>query len=283
MKEKELILRFVQTFRSRNGEVSNVEKIRRLGRQTYKARILYDHNEKEITGVCKFYSSGDGNGWEFAAAKQLLTLGTLDMKGVSSGSVLDVDYYVAEGKEQIVILREEISGNTVREEIERVPLFDVRRLSAKLFNQLCVVAVDNSLIDGGMGYCGDLSAGNVVMALDGYTVIDWDSQLGQTAMRDITAKYVAPEVMSRDVETISQVLADTYSLGCLLARALIGQREFRKIDGFVYFESIIDVTPEETHEFLKKSLAKDPEDRTFRDEVSPCEHYLRLGKLFRVM
>lgn len=282
MKEKDFVLEFVRTFRSRNGEVSDVQKIDKLGRQTFRARVLYDQNKRENTGICKFYSNGDGKGWEFAAAKQLLTLLTLEKQETSSGSVLDVDYYEEKGEERIVILRTEILGKTVREETEAVPLPEVRKLSAKLFDQMCVVSGDRALVGIGMGYCGDLSAGNVVIAPDGYTVIEWDSQLGQAEMSDITRRYVALEVMNENGEIISQVLADTYSLGCLLARALMGQLEFRKIDEFISFSLIRDMIPEETHEFFEKVLAENPEERTFIDENDPCEHYLRLGRLFGI-
>lgn len=280
MKEKELVLGLVRTFRSRNGEVHEVQKIKKLGGQTYRARVLYDHGEREYLGVCKFYSSGDGKGWEFAVAKQLLTLATLEKQEISSGSVLDIDYYKEGEKEQIVVLRTEVLGKTVREETEAIPLSNVRKLSAKLFNQMCVVSADSALVSAGMGYCGDLSAGNVVGAPDGYTIIEWDSQFGQTEMRDITRRYVAPEVINENGETMSKVLADTYSLGCLLARALMGQNEFRKIDRFVSFDLIKDRVSEETYEFFEKVLAKNPEERTFGDETDSCEHYLRLGKLF---
>ena len=278
----------IEGFRQKNGKMYRVDIETKLGKATFRGKVIFDSG-REKTGVLKIYSSKDGGNWDFAACKQMSTLNFLHAKKLSSGWVMDVDEYVSQGYWGIMVLREEIKGKTIRQREEPVQLSEARKLSGKLFEQLGAVSNDKALIEMGMGYCGDISPGNVVEGDKGYSIIEWDGQLGQVGMPDITAGYVAPEVVS-DVEgeTVSQVLADTYSLGCVLARVLMGKTEWRKIapvgdfSSSATFEKVAPNLLPDTHDFFRKVLAMDPLDRMAEGADSPGKHYRGLGKMFGV-
>ena len=285
MVESELLMSVARGFREELGGIAKFSRGGQVGRSTFRGTIHYESGEKK-QGIFKLYSSKDGEGWVHAAAKQALILQFLEIKGCSSGRVLDVDWHEEnDGSQTVAIIREEVKGKSLREIGDPMALTEVRKRVGKLFRQLMVVASDKLLVEAGMGFSGDVSSGNVILASDGFNLIEWDSQLGQTNMRDVTMGYVAPEILGEE-KTISEVLADTFSLGCVITRALIGRKSFRRIvpvgkrDKFLEFKDIENLVPAEAREFLRITLSHNPEDRVVQSNLDdPVGHYRFLGRM----
>lgn len=288
MVESDLLLGVARGYREELGGIAKFSRESQVGRSTFRGTIHYESGEIK-QGIFKLYSSKDGEGWIHATAKQALILQFLEVRGCSSGRVLDVDWHKeSDGSQTVAVIREEVMGKPLKEIEDPMTLTEVRKRAGKLFRQLMAVAADKLLVEAGMGFSGDVSSGNVILAGDGFNLIEWDSQLGQTNMRDVTMGYVAPEVLGEE-KTISEVLADTFSLGCVITRALVGRKSFRQIvpvgkrDKFLEFKDIENLVPVETREFLRITLSHNPEDRVVQSNLDdPVKHYRLLGKLLGV-
>ncbi|OGC97031.1 hypothetical protein A2634_01070 [Candidatus Amesbacteria bacterium RIFCSPHIGHO2_01_FULL_48_32] len=274
--------------REQRGNISRVSKRKLLNQAgtTYLAMVEYESGKK-VEGICKEYERGQGSGWLEAATKQALVLSALEMQDNTTGKLLDVVVGVDESDrvDKVMIVRGRIEGMTLRDFVSARPLSEVRRRVGVLFSQLAQVSSDGVLINVGMAYCGDLSARNVIESGRGYEIIEWDGLLGQGGMSDLTAGYVAPEVINTE-GAVAEVQADTYSLGCVLARALIGQERFRSIvpvgdfAKFLTFDKIKNLVPREAHDFFAFTLRKSNRDRVFSGASNPTVHYQRSKELF---
>lgn len=277
---------FINQDISANGNIVDVKVGKRLGSTAFKGSVIYDSG-RAIEGICKMYSNQQGNGWIEAAAKQAIILNALAMKGVDSGEILSVNSQKRRGEEEILIVRNEIIGQSLRDYEPPIILEKVRALYGNVFSQLASVSADMALEELNIEYCGDISPGNLIYdsRKQGFCIIEWDGQFGQTDMEDVTPGYVAPEVIGSDA-AISHVLADTFSLGCVLARAIMGRKRYRnyapidQMSRFVKFDQLRRDLPSETHEFFQMILSNSIEERTPPEAENSYDHYIILGKMF---
>ncbi|MGW0122904.1 bifunctional serine/threonine-protein kinase/ABC transporter substrate-binding protein [Streptomyces sp. NPDC003327] len=119
----------------------------------------------------------------------------------------------------------------------------------------------------------DVKPGNVLLALDGPRLIDFGiaRSAGATALTATdavigTPGFLAPEQAEARTDAIGPP-ADVFSLGCVLAYALTGERPFGTgtvaavVYRTVHGEPVLDDVPDTLLPLVRACLAKDPADR----------------------
>ncbi|MER5205035.1 bifunctional serine/threonine-protein kinase/ABC transporter substrate-binding protein [Streptomyces sp. NPDC002825] len=126
----------------------------------------------------------------------------------------------------------------------------------------------------------DVKPGNVLLALDGPRLIDFGiaRTAGATALTATDAMigtpgYLAPEQARVAGSGEVGPAADVFSLGCVLAYALTGERPFGTgavaavVYRTVHEEPALDEVPDTLLPLVRACLAKDPDDRPSAAEV----------------
>ncbi|MFH8625449.1 ABC transporter substrate-binding protein [Streptomyces vietnamensis] len=126
----------------------------------------------------------------------------------------------------------------------------------------------------------DVKPGNVLLALDGPRLIDFGiaRTAGATALTATDAMIGTPGFLAPEQARVAGSgevgpAADVFSLGCVLAYALTGERPFgggavaAVVYRTVHEEPALDEVPDTILPLVKACLAKDPDDRPTAAEV----------------
>jgi serine/threonine protein kinase len=246
--------------------------------KVYSAVLRYSSGE-EIRGLAKLFTSTE------AANKEKTILGLLEERQVAGiARVLEVLNPTQEINGGVsLIVESEVEGVPLGYNPKPVLLEEVRSKSSGLFEQLGAVSGDNYLMNNEVGYCGDISSRNVIDTGSRYVIVDWGTRLGWPDSF-VTRGYTAPEVLDPKAEELSYVNADTYSLGCLMARVLLGKVVFDgliegcRTGGCVKYEQVEGLVDPEARDFFRVVLSMDPLDRVLSED--PTDHYRKLAHLF---
>lgn len=268
----------------RLGRTSSEDK----GKEVFLADYTFS-SQRHLKGVAKVFSPE----LKESATKEIRILKELQSNGnTESAFLLDVRDARELGFDPggIAILETLIEGNPILSQADPMKLEEVQKRSGNLFTQLSQVSRNESLIAEGIGYCGDISSTNVLKTRKWhFSIVDWGTRLGTDDQTErVTRRYVAPEVIAEVAEVLSFVHADTFSLGCVLFRAIVGKQEYAKIvpaseteTHFLSFEETRGYVPVSVHAFFRISLAHNPLERSPDNAKTPKEHFRRLKHLFR--
>lgn len=246
-------------------------------------RVTYDTGEVK-DGVIKIFKDVS------RAGKERKILGRMEETNPELPLAKVFDYRMGDQvgfpPEAVVLFETKVEGPRLADEPLPRPLSQVQADGKTLFQELAAVSGDEELVREGVGYCGDISSLNVIRSSGGYSIIDWSGGQGDSSVIRVSPRYIPPEIIRK--QDVLDVNADTFSLGSLFARALLGRDNFRAMfpdngegkETFLKFDLIKEIVPQSVLGFFKKVLAEDPLERVPEGVTNARDHYLALGRMF---
>lgn len=153
----------------------------KLGGETCKTYWAKLEGYDVSSGIAKLYSDPS------SAAKEieiLSELGKLAVEG--SARIIEVMEGANLGFEKgsLLVLESRLGGPKASWRKDPQTLEKVQQNAALMFNHLGVVSSNENLVNQGNGYCGDISAGNVIETSRGYAIVDWSGKFGRGVRRN---------------------------------------------------------------------------------------------------